>query len=107
MRNMIADFLLVARPLPPPITFSKMELRRRLERLDDLLSNPTRRHDRAEMRREDKHSMPRIARIVRRERKVLESPTRASLMFLSARTWLDVEDRMGLVPRPVVLTAAR
>jgi hypothetical protein len=99
----IASFLLEITPAPPPIRAEAMERRRRLERLEDLLNNPTREADRAEVRREERHSMVKIAKIVKARRPVLQQMTRASIMFKSARQWLEKDDMIGLVPRPLDL----
>ena len=100
LQGRIASFLLEITPPPPAITAEAMERRRRLERLDDLLNNPMREEDRAEVRRERRHSMTKIAKIVKARRGVLDQMTRASIIFNSARTWLEKGDQLGLVPRP-------
>lgn len=93
----IASFLLEITPAPPPMRAEAMEGRRRLERLEDLLNNPLREEDLAEIRREERHSM---RKIVKARHGVLQQMTRASIMFQSARQWLEKEDMIGLVPRP-------
>ena len=97
----IASFLLEITPPPPPLRAEAFERRRRLERLDDLLNNPLREEDRAEVRRERRHSMIKIAKIVKARRPILQQMTRAFMIFKSAREWLDKEDQIGLVPRPL------
>ena len=80
-----------------------MERRRRLERFEDLLNNPERDEDRREMELEGHDSMKRVAKLVGKMRHVLQCVTRASLLLLCARQWLEREDQVGLVPRPQYL----
>ena len=97
----IASFLLEITPPPPPLRAEAMERRRRLERLEDLLNNPSRGADREELTREDNDSMIKIVNIVKARRPILQHMTRASIMFKSARQWLEKEHMIGLVPRPL------
>ena len=98
----IASFLLEITPAPPPMHAEAVERRRKLDGLDDLLNNPMREEDREEMSRE-RHSMTKITKIVKARRPVRQQMTRASIMFTSARQWLEKQDRIGLVPRPASL----
>jgi len=98
--RIIAAFLLEVSPPSPTICAKAMERRRRLERFEDLLNNPERDEDRREMDLEGHDSMKRVAKLVGKMRHVLQCVTRASLLLLCARQWLEREDQVGLVPRP-------
>ena len=98
--RIIAAFLLEVSPPSPTICAKAMERRRRLERFEDLLNNPERDEDRREMELEGHDSMKRVAKLVGKMRHVLQCVTRASLLLLCARQWLEREDQVGLVPRP-------
>ncbi len=90
LRRRVAVFILEVEPRRSPISASRLERRRRSEKLADM----------ADPHREGvaREGMENIARVLKRWRRILARWTRASIILMSAEVFLLPGERRGLIP---------